>query len=120
MDTLPLSPNGSVAIGCSSFSFQVRDGRTAYFSNLEAFDFHDSGDRSAMLLRIAKFAFAESGVRRVVLEAAIGVNRSTVRRAVKRLRSQGEAGFFAPRRRRGRSVLDAATVREADRLLARG
>ena len=69
-----------------------------------------------MLLRIAKFA--ESGVRRVELEAAFGVNRSTVRRAVKRLRSQGEAGFFAPRRGRGRSVLDAATVREADRLLA--
>ena len=71
-----------------------------YFSNLEPFDFHADDQREAKLLRIAKFA--ESGVRRLDLVEALGVSRSTVQRAVNQLRRDGEASFFA-RRRRGRA-----------------
>ena len=88
----PLSRAGSIAIGGSSFSFEVRDGRMAYFSNLEAIVCHDAGDHPARLLRTTKFA--ESRMRRVELEAAFGVSRSTVKHVVNRLRSQGEAGFL--------------------------
>ena len=48
------------------------------FANLEPFDFHDEGDRVAMLMRIAKFA--EAGVGRPDLAAAFGVGRSTGRK----------------------------------------
>ena len=118
MDTFPFPPSGSVAIGGSFFAFEVRDGPMVCFSNLEAFDCHDARDRPALRLRTAKFA--ECGVRGVELEAAFGVNRSTVQHAVNRLRSRGRRHFHAPRQGRGRSALDAATVREADPPLASG
>ena len=89
-----------------------------YFSNLEPFDFHDECDRGAMLIRIAKFA--EAGVGRPDLAAAFGVGRSTIQRAVNRLRRSGEASFHVPRRGRGPSVLSGEMKAEANRLLASG
>ena len=118
MHTLPMPPAEATPIGDSCFSMLVVEGRTVYFSNLEPFDSHDVSDRRAMLLRIARFA--EHGVRRRDLEAAFGVNRSTVQRAVNRLRRAGEADFFVRPRGRGRSAIDAETAQEAERLLASG
>ena len=118
MNTLPMRPTEAVQIGNSCFSFVKRDGRVEYFSNLEPFDFHADDQREARLLRIAKFA--ESGVRRSDLVEALGVSRSTVQRAVNQLRRDGEASFFAPRRGRGPSVIDAAMARTVNRLLASG
>ena len=118
MNTLPMRPTEAVQIGNSCFSFVKRDGRVEYFSNLEPFDFHADDQREARLLRIVKFA--ESGVRRSDLVEALGVSRSTVQRAVNQLRRDGEASFFAPRRGRGPSVIDAAMARTVNRLLASG
>ena len=118
MNTLPMRPTEAVQIGNSCFSFVKRDGRVEYFSNLEPFDFHADDQREARLLRIAKFA--ESGVRRSDLVEALGVSRSTVQRAVNQLRRDGEASFFAPRRGRGPSVIDAAMARTVNRLLVSG
>ena len=118
MNTLPMRPAEAVQIGNSCFSFVKRDGRVEYFSNLEPFDFHADDQREAKLLRTAKLV--ESGVRRSDLVEALGVSRSTVQRAVNQLRRDGEASFFAPRRGRGPSVIDAAMARKANRLLASG
>ena len=104
MNTLPIHPPDAVRIGTSCFSFASLDGRTVYFSNLEPFDFHDEADRPAMLLRAARLA--ESGVRRADLQAAFGIGRSTLKRAVNRLRSRGEAGFHASRRGRAAMALN--------------
>ena len=76
-------------IGSTCFSVAALDGKIYYFSNLEVCDLHDEGDRGAMLLRAAKFA--ESGVRRKDLQEALGIRRSTLKRAVNKLRSEGEA-----------------------------
>ena len=118
MNTLPMLPAEAVQIGDSCFSTAVQDGRRVYFSNLAPFDSHDVSNRPALLLRIARFA--EHGLRRRDLAVAFGVNRSTVQRAVNRLRRRGEAGVLAPRRGRGPSAIDAATARKAERLLASG
>ena len=118
MNTLSMHPPEAVQIGISCFSFASVDGRTVYFSNLAPFDFHDEDDRPAMLLRIAKLA--ESGVRRADLEAAFGIGRSTLKRAVGKLRDRGEAAFHEPRRGRGPGVIVGETAEEANRLLARG
>ena len=113
-----MPPAEAIQIGESCFSHAVEDGRRVYFSNLAPFDSHEVSDNRARQLRIARFA--EHGVLRRDLAAAFGVNRSTVQRAVNQLRRQGEAGFLTPRRRRGPSAIDAATAREAERLLASG
>ena len=118
MNTLSMPPAEAILIGTSCFSYCADDERVVYFSNLEPFDSHDVSSRRGMLLRIARFA--EHGIRREDLEAAFGVGRSTVQRAVNRYRSKGEAGFHEPRRGRGPSVIDAEMGREADRLLASG
>ena len=76
LNTLSLLPAEADQIGGSCFSMAVLDGRRVYFSDLEPFDSHPVSDGRALLLRIARFA--EHGVRRAHLEAAFGVNRSTV------------------------------------------
>jgi len=116
--TLPLLPAEAVQIGSSCFSFAALDGKIYYFSNLDVCDFHDERDRGAMLLRAAKFA--ESGVRRKDLQEALGISRSTLKRAVNKLRSKGEASFHEPRRGRGASVMVGETAEKANRLLASG
>ena len=118
MNTLSLQPSEATPIGASCFSFASESGQTVYFSNLEPFDFHDEDDRAARLLRIARFA--ESGVPRPDLQAAFGVGRATVQRAVNKLRQHGEASFYAPRRGRGTSVIVGETAAAAERLLAAG
>ena len=118
MNTLPIHPPEAVQIGTSCFSFAVMDGRTVYFSNMEPFDFHDEDDRPAMLLRVARLA--ESGVRRADLQAAFGIGRSTLKRAVNKLRDRGKAAFHEPRRGRGTSVITGEAADTANRLLATG
>ena len=118
MNTLPVPPAEATPIGGSCFSYFADADRVVYFSNLEPFDSHAISVRRAMLLRVARFA--EHGVRRVALQAAFGVGRSTVQRAVNRYRGCGEAGFHAPRRGRSGSVIDARMAVEANRLLASG
>ncbi len=118
MPTLPLQPPEAVPIGMSCFSFASLDGRVVYFSNLEPFDSHDEDDRPARLLRIARLAM--HGIRHKDLQAAFGVSRTTVHRALNRLEEGGEASFHTPRRGRGTSVIVGAKAREANRLLAVG
>ena len=118
MPALPISPENSARIGESCFSVLEEDGRMVYYSNLEPFDSHDAADRRAMLLRIARLA--RHNVRRADLQAAFGVGRSTIQRAVNRLRDQGEAAFFDEPARRGPGVFDEGKAREAKRLLAKG
>lgn len=63
---------------------------------------------------------SESGVRRADLQAAFGIGRATVQRAVNRLRDDGEASFYEPHRGRGTSVIVGAMAQTAERLLASG
>ena len=118
MLTLPMHPPEAVQIGTSSFAFAEADGQTVYFSNLEPFDCHAEGDRPARLLRIARFA--RHGIPPRDLQAAFGVSRTTVHRAVVKLRDEGEASFHQPRRGRGVSVIAGETKEQAERLLAAG
>ncbi len=118
MNTLAMHPPEAVQIGTSCFSLADLDGQTVYFSNMEPFDCHDEGDRPAMLLRIARFA--RHGVPQGDLQAAFDVSRATVQRAVRKLRDEGEASFYEPRKGRGLSVITGETAAAANRLLAEG
>ncbi len=119
MDTLPLSPPEAVPIGHSCFSFAENErGQVVYFSNLEPYDFHDVDDRGAWLLRAARLA--ESGVRRADIRMAFGLSRTTLQRAVNRLRDEGEAGFLQFCPVRGVSAITGEMKERATRLLAEG
>ena len=115
---LPFSLPDATPIG-DRYAMQTRDGITYYFFNLEPFDCHPADDRRAMLLRAAKLQVV-SGVRQADIMAAFNISRPTLARAVKRYREHGEDAFFEPRRRRGRTVVDAQMAAKAAALLASG
>ena len=115
---LPFSLPDATPIG-DRYAMQTRDGITYYFFNLEPFDCHPADDRRAMLLRAAKLQVV-SGVRQADIMAAFNISRPTLARAVKRYREHGEDAFFEPRRRRGRTVVDAQMAAKATALLASG
>ena len=115
---LPFSLPDATPIG-DRYAMQTRDGITYYFFNLEPFDCHPADDRRAMLLRAAKLHVV-SGVRQADIMAAFNISRPTLARAVKRYREYGEDAFFEPRRRRGRTVVDAQMAAKAAALLASG
>ena len=116
--SLPFSPPDATPIG-ERYAMQTHDGFTYYFFNLEPFDCHPAEDRRAMLLRVAKLHVV-SGVRQADIMRAFDLSRPTVARAVKRYREHGEDAFFAPRRGRGRTVVDAEMADQAADLLASG
>ena len=116
--SLPFSLPDATPIG-DRYAMQTRDGITYYFFNLEPFDCHPADDRRAMLLRAAKLQVV-SGVRQADIMAAFDISRPTLARAVKRYREHGEDAFFEPRRRRGRTVVDAQMAAKAAELLASG
>ena len=116
--SLPFSLPDATPIG-DRYAMQTRDGITYYFFNLEPFDCHPADDRRAMLLRAAKLHVVSS-VRQADIMAAFNISRPTLARAVKRYREHGEDAFFEPRRRRGRTVVDARMADEAAKLLASG
>ena len=116
--SLPFSLPDATPIG-DRYAMQTRDGITYYFFNLEPFDCHPADDRRAMLLRAAKLQVV-SGVRQAAIMGAFNLSRPTLARAVKRYREHGEDAFFEPRRRRGRTVVDAQMAAKAAALLASG
>ena len=116
--SLSMTPPEASLIG-GDLSMQTVAGWTTYFANLVPIDRHAADDSRAAQLRMARLHLL-SGIRQEDVAAAFGVSLSTVTRAVRRYREQGEAGFRQRRRGRGRVVLDAARVREAEALLAQG
>ena len=116
--SLPFSLPDATPIG-DSYAMQTRDGITYYFFNLEPFDCHPAADRRAMLLRAAKLHVV-SRVPQAAIMNAFNISRPTLARAVKRYREHGEDAFFAPRRGRGRTVVDAEMADQAAKLLASG
>ena len=117
--TLPLSPPDSIPIGNSCFSIQISEDRITYYSNLQPFDCHPIKDQRDMLMRIGRLNVV-SHIPQQHLVEAFTVSRSTVQRAARKYREQGEEGFCKPRRGRGRSVIDGPTAKRADQLLAEG
>ena len=118
MSCLPLTHPEFTEIGGSGFSFAVFDDRMVYFSDFKPFDCHAEADRSALRLRIARFAL--HGIAHRHLQAAFGVSRTTVHRALVQLRERDEASFHAPPRGRGPGVLVGEKADRAKRLLASG
>ena len=113
-----MTPPEATLLG-GDLSMQTVVGWTTYFANLVPIDRHAAEDSRAAQARMARLHLL-SGIRQEDVATAFVVSLSTVTRAVRRYREQGEAVFRQRRRGRGRVVLDAARVREAEALLAQG
>ena len=113
-----MTPPEATLIG-GDLSMQTAAGWATYFANLVPIDRHAAGIPARRRCGMARLHLL-SGIRQEDVATAFGVSLSTVTRAVRRYREQGEAGFRQRRRGRGRVALDAVRVREAEALLAQG
>ena len=116
--SLPMTPPAATQIG-GDLSMQTCKDWTTYFANLVPIDRHSAEDVRARQCRMARLHLL-SGIRQEDVAHAFEVSLSTVTRSVRLYRERGEEGFRQPRRGRGRVVLNAGRVREAEALLAGG
>ena len=115
---LPMFPAG-VTVITSELGFERRDGRVTYFVGTMPVFHHDEDDLRTF--RMITSQFVVSGhARQVDIVRAFGVPAISVKRAVRRYREEGAAGFYKPRRPRGPKVLTPDVVERLEELLFEG
>ena len=115
---LPIFPASSCAI-TPELAFEQRDGSVVYFNgHLPVFS-HPTTDLAAFRL-ISSQLIANGAASQVQIARAFGVPLVTVKRACKKLREAGAAGFFRPPVPRQGHRLTAAVLAEAQALLDAG
>ena len=113
---LPIFPVGVTHI-TPELAFECRDGVVTYFNGQMPVFRHAVDDRRTFRMIVSQFV--ENGnARQAEIARAFGVPLVNVKRAVRRYREQGPAGFFAPRGgKRGRTVLTAEVMEKLQDLL---
>jgi len=116
---LPLIPRGATQIN-GLFSVWRDEENWTYFHGTQPIYSHRQNDQR--MFRFAISQLIDSGAcRQVDIIRTFGVSKSSVIRAVKKLRGQGPEGFFDKHRaRRDGKVLTAEVIERAQRLLDQG
>jgi len=115
---LPVFPAG-VAHITPELAFMNEAGRVIYFNGQMPVFAHDEDDVRTFRLITSQFC-VNGNAKQSEIARAFGVSLISVKRAVKRYREQGPAGFYAPRGRRGPAVLTAPVLASAQGLLDEG
>jgi len=115
---LPIFPPGLTLI-TQEVGFECRDGKVTYFVGCLPVFQHDEDDVRTFRM-ITSQMVVNGSVRQADIARAFGVPAVSVKRAVKRYREHGPAGFYAPRRGRGPAVLTKKVVKELEDLLDKG
>ncbi|MBI3300662.1 MAG: hypothetical protein HYZ72_01070 [Deltaproteobacteria bacterium] len=115
---LPVFPGGVTEIS-PRLAVSKENGTVTYFHGLLPVFSHDEGDVRTFQMITAQFCCGGSA-REVDIIRTFGVSPMSVKRAVKKYRELGPAGFYAPRKTRGSAVLTAPVVAEAQGLLDEG
>jgi hypothetical protein len=115
---LPLFPDGATQIN-PHLSFVKRDGRITYFHGVMPVFIHDEHDTATFHMITAQFC-VNGNAKQAEIVRAFGVTDISVKRAVKRYRQKGPAGFYEQRKTRGPGVLTAAVIDEVQRRLDEG
>ena len=98
---------------------ECREGTVTYFVGCLPVFHHDEDD--VRTFRMITSQMVVGGyVRQVDVVRAFGIPAVSVKRAVKRYREHGPAGFYAPRRVRGPAVMTPKVVKELEDLLDKG
>jgi biotin operon repressor len=115
---LPIFPDSSTSI-TPELAFERRDGVVFYFNgHLPVFS-HAVGDIGAFRLFTSQL-IANGSASQSEVSRAFGVSLTTVKRACKKLRTHGPAGFFLPPVAREGQRLTNARLAEAQALLDSG
>lgn len=111
----PIFPEGMTHIN-DGLAFARRDDRVTYYDGSGPIADHAVDDLQTFRMVTAKFCVLGLAKQAEVAQAC-GVTSQSVLRSVKRYRTIGPAGFYAPRRTRGPAVLTPEVRAEAQALL---
>ena len=115
---LPIFSSGITLI-TNELGYECRDGTVTYFvGQLPVFQ-HPEDDVATFRMITSQFV-VNGNVRQVDISRAFGVPSISVKRAVSLYREKGAAGFYAPRRGRGASVLTPDVLETLQGLLDDG
>lgn len=115
---LPIFSFNSTAI-TPELAFELRDGRVCYFNGQLPVFSHAPEDIASFRLFTSQL-IAEGTASQGQISRAFGVPLITVKRACKKLREEGPAGFFRPAPRREGHRLTAERLAAAQALLDSG
>lgn len=115
---LPLFPDGVEHI-TSELAFEKRDGQVTYFNGHMPVFIHAEEDTATFRMITAQFCI-NGNAKQADISRAFGITLISVKRAVKRYRQRGPAGFYEEPRRRGPAVLTEPVLRQAQELLSEG
>ena len=116
---LPIFSAG-VTLITNELGFECRDGTVTYFTGQLPVFRHAADDLRTFRMIISQFV-VNGNARQCEIARAFGIALVNVKRAVRRYREQGPAGFYAPRRgHRGPAVLTPEVVEKLQALLDAG
>jgi transposase len=115
---LPLIPDGATPVN-TLVSVVRQDGRWTYFTGVLPVFVHAEDDQRSFWMFTAQLV-CQGTCRVTEIVQAFGVSKKSVQRSVQKFRQEGAAGFFAPRRGRGPTVMTAEVIAKAQELLGRG
>ncbi len=115
---LPIFPHSSTAIN-ANLAFEKKDGRVTYFHGTMPVFVHDEHDLNTFRMITSQF-YVNGNATQAEICRAFGVPPISVKRAVKKYREQGAAGFYQPRNTRGATILTAEVLQQAQSLLDQG
>jgi transposase len=115
---LPIFPDGVEHIN-AQLAFEKRNGQVTYFNGSMPVFIHDENDVATFRMITAQFCI-NGNATQAEISRAFGVTLISVKRAVKRYRGKGVAGFYQEPNRRGPAVLTAAVLETAQALLDEG
>lgn len=115
---LPLLPDGTTEIN-ATLAFERRDDLVTYFyGHLPVFE-HHVNDTQTFHLITSQF-YVQGNATQAELCRAFGVTPISLKRAVKRYRKKGSAGFYETSARQGAAVLTPSILVQAQQLLDEG
>ena len=116
---LPIFENGFTYIN-PSISYEKREGTITYFNGMMPVFTHDEGDLSTFRMITSQF-YINGHVTQSEICDSFSVPSVTVKRAVKKYREEGVAGFYQPRKtRKGGTILTPPVLAQAQELLDQG
>jgi len=92
---LPIFPNGATAIN-TNLAFEKKDGKVTYFHGTMPVFVHDEHDLNTFRMITSQF-YVNGNATQAEICRAFGVLPISVKRAVKKYREQGAAGFYQAR-----------------------
>lgn len=115
---LPIFPAGATEIN-ANLAFENRDGLITYFNGSMPVFVHDADDLNTFRMITSQF-YINGNATQAELCRAFGIPPVSLKRAVKKYREHGAAGFYRARKTRGATILTTEVLAKAQQQLDAG